>query len=191
MAKLYFKYGAMGSSKSMDLLRTAYNYEQLGKETLILKPEIDTRDVGVVRSRIGIERECVLFNKEEDLYKLVYILGSKKKLSCIFVDEAQFITVEQVKELWKIVVSLNIPVIAYGLRMDYTGNGFDASKELLSLAHTIEEIKTMCRCGKKATHHLLKVNGKYIFDGDGIHVGDTEFSSVCGRCWLRTKVGKL
>ena len=188
MAKLYFKYGTMGCSKSMDLLRTAYNYDKLGMKTIILKPEIDTRDVGVVRSRVGLEMECITFCKDQDLYKTITSSTELEgNIDCVLVDEAQFMEVEQVKQLWEVVVRLDIPVIAYGLRIDYRGEGFQASKELLTLAHSIEEIKTVCKCGSKATHHLLKVNGEYTFSGDGIHVGDTEFTSVCGKCWNRAK----
>lgn len=188
MSKLYFKYGCMGSSKSMDLLRTAHNYKQLGLNVEIIKPAIDTRDENVVRSRIGIEMPCTLFGIEENIYDMVrYMINcpiSGKSINCLLVDEAQFLSKEQVRQLWSIVQELDIPVIAYGLRIDYRGEGFEASKELMTLAHSIEELKTICGCGKKATHHLLRVNGEYTFDGEGIHIGDTEFQSVCGKCWL-------
>lgn len=182
--KLYFKYGCMGSSKSMDLLRTAYNYESLGKKVLILKSQLDTRDENVVRSRIGIENTCTLVSKTDDLFELV---KSNRGIACVLVDEVQFLEVAQIEQLWKVAILLSIPVITYGLRIDYRGYGFPASERLMTLAHSIEEIKTICDCGKKATHHLLKVNGKPVFDGSSIHIGDTEFTSVCGECWLKAK----
>lgn len=189
MAKLYFKYGCMGSSKSMDLLRTAHNYEQLGKDVLVIKSSVDTRDIGVVRSRIGIEHDCVVLGKEVNIYKNICdkICLEGKAISCVLVDEVQFMGVEQIDQLWRIAVELNIPVICYGLRIDYRGKGFPASERLFTLAHSIEELKTICECGKKATHHLLYVDGIPVFEGDGVFVGDTEYKSVCGGCWLDEK----
>ena len=191
MAKLYFKYGCMGSSKSMDLLRTAYNYEQLGKNVLVLKSSIDTRDEGVVRSRIGIEHECICVNEKDSIINIVFeYIEKNSSLSCILVDEVQFLSVKQIEQLWLIAVESNIPVICYGLRIDYRGKGFPASERLFTLAHSIEELKTICECGKKATHHLLYVNGVPLFEGESIFVGDTEFKSVCGSCWFKAKTSK-
>lgn len=187
MSKLYFKYGTMGSSKSMDLLRTAYNYEQMNMNVLLIKPSIDIRDNNEIKSRIGISKECILFNDNDNLFKLVETFNSSLKLNCILVDEVQFCTKEQIKELFNITKKLNIPVICYGLRINYKGEGFEASKELFILADKIEEIKTICECGKKATHHLLKINNKYIFSGESIHIGDKQFKAVCGTCWLKAR----
>lgn len=191
MSKLFFRYGCMGSSKSAELLIVAYNYEQKGMQPLVLKPAIDTRDVGIIKSRVGISRDCTLFESDENLYDLVELFVEHRKVDCVLVDESQFMTVEQVRQLWEVAIGLDIPVICYGLKTDYKGCGFDASKELLVLAHEINEIKTICKCGKKATHHLLKVDGQYQFDGSGIFIGDTEFESVCGKCFLTTKYGHM
>lgn len=190
MAKLYYKYGCMGSSKSMDLLRTAHNYEQLGKEVLVIKSSVDTRDLGVVRSRVGIEHDCRVVDKGHNIYSEVksHMDLGKWNVSCILVDEVQFMGVDQIDQLWRIAVEFNTPVICYGLRIDYRGKGFPASERLFTLAHSIEELKTICKCGKKATHHLLYVDGVPTFEGDGVFVGDTEYRSVCGECWLKEKV---
>lgn len=185
--KLFFRYGCMGSSKSAELLIVAYNYEQKGMNPIVLKPATDTRDYGEIKSRIGINRPCILFGESDDLRVLVNQYIKERKVDCVLVDESQFMSVEQVRQLYEVAVLDDIPVICYGLKIDYKGHGFDASKELLILAHEINEIKTICKCGKKATHHLLKVDGEYQFGGSGIFIGDTEFESVCGECFLTTK----
>lgn len=185
MKKLFFRYGTMGSSKSLDLLRTAYNYENKRLNVLVLKSHVDTRDVGMVRSRIGLERKCETFYDDTNLYGYILKCSKEKRIDCVLVDEIQFAKKEHIRQLWRVVVDFDIPVICYGLRIDYTGNGFESSKELLTLAHEISELKTICKCGRKATHHLLRINGEVIFEGDGVMVGDKEFEEVCGRCWNR------
>lgn len=185
MAKLFFRHGCMGSSKSAELLIVAHNYESKGMNVLTLKHSADTRDAGVIRSRIGIERECILFNHAVDLLKLV--TNQDDNIDCILVDESQFMSVHHVRQLWIIAVELDIPVICYGLKMDYRGHGFEASKELMILAHEVQEIKTICKCGSKATHHLLKINGEYVFEGNPKRIGDKEYETVCGKCFIKTK----
>lgn len=188
MSKLFFRYGCMGSSKSAELLIVAHNYEKEGMNPIVLKPATDIRDVGVIRSRIGIERECILFDSNENLFNLILDKNAKeRKIDCVLVDESQFMTVEQVRQLWEVAVDMDIPVLCYGLKTDYKGHGFEASKELMILAHSLEEIKTICKCGKKATHHLLKINGEYQFKGNPVFIGDTEFQTVCGKCFLTVK----
>lgn len=187
MSKLFFRFGCMGSSKSAELLIVAHNYESEGMNPIVLKPAIDTRDVGIVKSRIGISRECLLFDKEDNLMLILKDIKMKEKIDCVLVDESQFMTVEQVRQLWEFAIEMDIPVLCYGLKTDYKGQGFEASKELMILAHSLEEIKTICKCGKKATHHLLKINGEYQFKGNPIFIGDTEFETVCGKCFLEVK----
>lgn len=183
IAKLYFRYGAMNSSKSAELLIVAYNYEQSGMNPLCLKPSTDTRDTNI-KSRIGLERKCLTFSNDTNLFELIH---KNKDVKVVLVDEAQFITKKQAHELLEVVVKLSIPVMCYGLKLNYKGEPFDGSSELLSLAHDLQEIKTVCKCGSKATHHLLKVNGNYTFDGNGVFIGDTEYGSVCAKCWYKEK----
>lgn len=187
MAKLFFRYGTMSASKSTELLITAHNYEQKGMKVLVMKPNIDTRDKGI-KSRLGIERKCdITFGKNINLFDLFYILEYKDNINCILIDEAQFLTKTQVVDLLHIVIKFNIPVICYGLKIDYMCNGFEGSNALLTLAHDIKELKTVCKCGKKATTHLLKIDNKYIFNGNQTIIGDSEYESVCYDCYLKEK----
>ena len=169
MAKLYFRYGAMNCGKTSALLQAIHNYEDRGMEVLLLKPIIDTKGGNKVVSRIGLEREVDhLIKEDEDLEKL--LKKQKREISCIFVDEAQFLKRKQVDELLKITIEKEIPVICYGLRTDFNTNGFEGSIRLLELAHTIEEMKTICKCGKKATFNVRMVNGKYTFSGNQVAI---------------------
>jgi thymidine kinase len=190
MAKLIFKYGVMGCGKSEDLIRVYRNYvtRTSKNKVLVLKSLKDTRHSGYIKTRKDLHSEhtvpCVMVG-ESNLFHLV----SKhyKDLDCLLVDEVQFLSVDQVHQLWEVAVKLDIPVITYGLKLDYRGKGFPTTNELLAIAHSIEEIKTVCECDKKATHHLLYLNGEPQFGGDGVFVGDTEYRSVCGECWLKVK----
>ena len=188
MAKLYFRYGTMGASKSANLLMINHNYKEKGVQTILWKPSEDTRNIGNIYSRVGISEICYPIEKDENLIeKLEKSLKENNNIGTIFIDEAQFLTKEQVKQLLDITVNNNIDVFCFGLRNSYLLNGFEGSKELLSLAHDIQEIKSKCDCGKKATTHLLKKNGEYIFNGTDTVIGDKEFASVCYQCYYNTK----
>lgn len=187
MKKLRYRYGCMTSGKSADLLILAYSYENKGMNILVLKSSIDTRDKGYIKSRIGLSRECIRFTRDTNLRELVNKYNQQKRIDCVLVDESQFLTVEQVNQLLEVAVLDNINVTCYGLKVDYQGKGFEGSNELLALAHEVTEIPTPCKCGHKATHHLLKVNGEYRFSGEQINIGDTEFEVVCAECYLKEK----
>ena len=187
MSKLYFRYGAMNSGKSTLLLQTAHNYEERGMKIIIIKPSCDTKAENRISSRLGAEREVeVLLNKNDDIYKIIE--EKYKNISCILVDEAQFLTREQVDQLLKITVLQDIPVIAYGLRTDFKTNGFPGSTRLLEIAHTIEEMKTICRCGKKAMFNARFINGEMTTDGDQIAIDNSQeitYESMCPKCYYK------
>ena len=183
MAKLYFRYGAMGSSKTANAIMVQYNYVERGQKVLMVKPRLDTRDgVRTVRSRSGLETECVFMEEVPDL--------PLDDIDCVIVDEAQFLTKEQVAFLVHIVDDLNIPVIAYGLRADFQGNFFEGSQWLMAWADTIEEVKTICWCGKKATCNARVYNGKVVKEGDQILLGgNSRYVSLCRRHWRQGDLG--
>lgn len=185
MAKLYFRYGAMNSGKTALLLQAAHNYEERGMEVLIVKPTIDSKGDDHLVSRIGLTRKVdKLLAPKDDIFK--YVKKLKRNIKCVLVDEAQFLEKEQVDELMHIVVKLNIPVICYGLRSDFKTNGFPGSTRLLELAHTIEEMKTICSCGRKAMFNARKLNDKFIFDGEQVAIdGEAKvtYESLCPNCY--------
>lgn len=181
MAKLYFYYGSMDCGKSTILLQSAYNYSTGGKSPLLLKPSTDTRTGNFIESRIGIKMPCVLINDSSDIESLI------KDHDCVLVDEAQFLTENQVKELAGIVITYQIPVLCYGLRTDYMGNLFEGSRWLFSLAQEINEIKSICKyCTSKATHVILRQNGVRVTKGDQIVIGwSGNYVSVCYKHFLQ------
>lgn len=182
MAKLYFRYGAMGSSKTANAIMVQYNYSERGQKALMVKPKLDTRDgERIVASRSGLSAPCVFV---EEL-----TLEAAARYDCIIVDEAQFLTRSQVVLLTEIVDKLGIPVIAYGLRADFKGNLFEGSKWLLAWSDSIEEIKTVCWCGKKATFNARVSGGKVIKEGVQVMLGGNEsYTALCRTHW---KTGKL
>ena len=184
MAKLYFRYGAMNCGKTTALLQTAHNYSESGQKAIIIKPAVDTKMKSCVTSRLGISREVDLLVEENDnLFK--HFEENGQGLDCILVDEVQFLTVDQIEELYRVAVVLNIPVICYGLRADFRMDGFPASSRLLELAHSITEMKNVCACGKKATCNLRLVNNVPVFKGNQIEIDDSDFISykaVCSEC---------
>ena len=186
MAKFHFRYGAMNAGKSTILLQTAYNYEEKGKKVVVLKPSVDTKGDEKIVSRIGLERKVDYLISDND--SIISKLGDNlSSLSCILVDEAQFLKRKQVDELFYISKIMDIPVIAFGLRTDFKSNGFEGSIRLLELADALEEMPTICRCGKKARFNARKVDGKFTFDGDSIAIDDTsefEYESLCGACYI-------
>lgn len=183
MAKLYFRYGTMGSGKSIDLLKVAYNYEEKGQNVLLLTAGIDDRySKGKITTRIGISKDANTFLEDTNLYDMIEKLENKP--DCILIDEAQFLTKKQVLELSDIVDFLNIPVICYGLRSDFKLNFFSGSCALMEIADKIEEIKTICKCGKKATVNMRQIDGVPTIKGDQIMIGGNEsYLPVCRKCY--------
>lgn len=186
MAKLYFRYGAMNCGKTSALLQVAYNYEEKGKEVMILKSIVDTKGDDNLVSRIGLKRKVDLILKLEDnIYEK--IKSNTERLACMLVDEAQFLTQKQVTELWQITKECNIPVICYGLRTDFQTNGFPGSIRLMELADELEELVTICRCGKKAKFNARKVNGVFVNHGNQVAIDGADsvtYEPLCGNCYI-------
>lgn len=192
MSKLYFRYGAMNCGKTTNLLQVAHNYEERGMKVIIMKPKTDTKGEDKVVSRLGISRKVdMIIMEESNIYK--DIQSYKKKygeIDCILVDEVQFLKEEQVNQLFEVAVKMNIPTICYGLRTDFQMNGFEGSSRLLLLAHSIEELKTICTCGKKAVLNARKINGKFVFQGKQIAIDNKEnvqYQSLCASCYFKYK----
>ena len=187
MAKLYFRYGAMNCGKTALLLQAVHNYEEQGMDVIVSKPSKDTKGADHLVSRIGITRKVdYIIKPEDDVYK--YMKNLDKKVSCLFVDEAQFLEPIQVDQLMQIVVKLNIPVICYGLRTDFQTKGFPGSTRLLELAHTIEEMKTICTCGRKAMFNARKVNGIFTTEGDQVAIdgeNSVTYEPLCPHCYYK------
>jgi len=182
MAKLYFYYSSMNAGKSTALLQSSYNYRERGMSTLILAPDLDDRyGVGKVTSRIGLESVATAFRSDDDLYRLVASKDLESPLHCVLVDEAQFLTKEQVHQLGEITDELNIPVLAYGLRTDFQGEPFEGSKYLLSWADNLSELKAICFCGSKATMVIrLDEQGNAVTQGSQVEIGGNDrYVSMC------------
>ena len=183
MKKLYFKYGVMGSSKSANALMTAFNYRQKGYNVLLLKSATDTREKSaVIKSRIGLNSPCELFYANVNLYQFV---KSFEEIDIVIVDEAQFCTKMQIDELKQLTIE-NFTVLCYGLKTNFKGELFEGSKRLLELAESISEIKSVCRCGQKATMNARIKNGKVITSGEEIEIGgDDKYEAMCYECFLK------
>ena len=190
MAKLYFRYGAMNCGKTTNLLQVAHNYHERGMRAIIMKPGVDTKGGEAVVSRLGVTREVdVLVGPGADVLDLVqgYII-EHGHVDCILVDEVQFMKAEQIDQLFEAAVTKNIPVICYGLRTDFKINGFEGSERLLLLAHSLEELKTVCRCGKKALLNGRKINGQFVFEGAQVAIDgedQVEYESLCPACYFQ------
>lgn len=205
MAKLYFRYGAMNSGKSTGLLQAAYNYEERGQRVLLAKPGVDTKGDREIVSRLGVTRQVdVVFAAEDDVRTAVAAAGAVdpasaaldgmvRPVSCVLVDEAQFLTPHQVDDLLRIAVLDDVPVIAYGIRTDFRTEAFPGSRRLLELAHSLEELKTICRCGRKAVFNARKADGAFVFDGSQVAIDgvDVEYESLCANCYLTESGGRL
>ena len=188
MHKLYFKYGAMGSSKTAQALMCKYNYENKGFKVWLIKPKVDNRyDVNkpVVQSRIGLKSDCETFTPTDNLKKL-FLVKQKQGYNLVIVDECQFLTEKQVDELKE--VTKFAPVLCYGLKTNYLTKLFEGSKRLIEIAESITEIKSVCACGKKATMNARIFNGKLVTDGDEIFIGgDESYEGVCYWCYKKLK----
>ena len=192
MAQLYFRYGAMGCGKTMQLLQVAFNYEERGQKVCVIKPRTDTKNGTKLLTRIGPERETQFtFTKRDNIYNK--IAKDYKDVDCILVDESQFLTPKQVDQLMDIVVDFNIPVMCYGLRLNFRqeDSGFEGATRLLQIAHKIEEIKTICDCGHKATLNCRFLNGKLVTEGPDILIDDgktdIQYRALCQNCYHRLK----
>ena len=192
MAQLYFRYGAMGCGKTMQLLQVAFNYEERGQKVCVIKPRTDTKNGTKLLTRIGPERETQFtFTKRDNIYNK--IAKDHKNVDCILVDESQFLTPKQVDQLMDIVVDFNIPVMCYGLRLNFRqeDSGFEGATRLLQIAHKIEEIKTICDCGHKATLNCRFLNGKLVTEGPDILIDDgktdIQYRALCQNCYHRLK----
>lgn len=180
----------MNSGKTTALIQVAHNYQERGMTTCIVKPKIDSKGDTQILSRLDISRRVdILLDKSADLFdQLDHCRMAKGDIHCILVDEAQFLTQPQVVQLFKIAVCKDIPVICYGLRTDFLLNGFEGSEQLLLLAHSIEELKTICKCGRKAVANGRKINGNFVFSGDQVAIDgedNVEYESVCAQCYFR------
>ncbi len=190
MSKLYFRFGAMNCGKSSALMQVAHNYEENGKKIVVIKPAIDTKANDKLSSRIGLERKVDILIGEDESFTNYYKLFDNF-ISCILVDEAQFLTEEQVEELWYVSKMFNIPVICYGLKVDFRSNLFPGSKRLLELSDEMEELITICECGKRAKFNVRYVDNKYTEDGDSVLIdgstSNTEYKPTCGKCYMKLK----
>ena len=188
MAKLYFKYGVMGCSKSAQALITKFNYEERGMKVLLIKPAIDTRDgKDVVKSRIGLSSEAYAVSADENLYD--FYVKKHKDNDVIIVDECQFLTTEQVDRLGDIVIDFNVPVLCFGRACDFTNHLFEGSKRLFEIAESVAEIKSVCRCGAKATVTArFDDEGHILYKGEQVVLGgNNRYTAMCRKCWLKRK----
>lgn len=184
MAQMYFYYSAMNAGKSTVLLQSSYNYQERGMRTIVLTPRLDDRfGEGRIASRIGLKAPAYSFDTTDDLLEYVRAEHQQERVHCVFVDEAQFLTTDQVDQLCEVCDSLGIPVLAYGLRTDFQGNLFPGSARLLAVADNFVEIKTICHCGRKATMVLrIGRDGEPVTRGAQIEIGGNErYVSVCRR----------
>lgn len=210
MSKLYFRYGAMNSGKSTALLQAAYNYEERGQRVLLAKPAIDSRGDNLIVSRLGATRAVdFTIAPEEDLLQAFMrerarvIRETQQDVSCFLVDEAQFLSETQVDDLLRIAIEEDVPVLAYGIRTDFQTVAFPGSRRLLEIAHSLEELKTICRCGRKAMFNARKIDGQFVFDGDQVAIDtstarsaggaprEVSYEPLCGACYLDESGGVL
>jgi thymidine kinase len=196
MSKLYFRYGAMNSGKSTALLQAAFNYEERSQHVFLAKPAIDSKGDRSIVSRLGVTRQVdFLVEPRQNLRTLfaeqvtAFKKESGESIACLLIDEAQFLTREQVDQCLEIAVLDGVPVLAYGIRTDFRTNAFPGSMRLLEIAHSLEELKTICRCGRKAMFNARLLNGEFTFDGDQVAIdGDkVSYESLCASCYLEKR----
>ena len=188
MAKLYFRFGAMNCGKTTALLQVAHNYEEKGMNILLIKPKVDKKGEDKIVSRLGIERKVdILLDSEEKLKEKLNL----DNINCILVDEVQFMTKEQIRELWLISKLKDIPVICYGLKTNFKGKLFKGSKPIIELADELDELITICKCGKRAKFNARVVNGKYEKVGEEVAIDgiDAKYESLCGKCYIENVLG--
>ena len=206
MAKLYFRYGAMNSGKSTGLLQVAFNYEERGQRVLLAKPQMDTKGDSKIVSRLGMARDVDFLIRPgesvrehfgrvaagEDPEALLEHVDVQP-VACLLVDEAQFLEPEQIDDLFRIAVMDNVPVLAYGIRTDFRTQAFPGARRLLEISHSLEELKTICRCGRKAVFNTRRVGGEIVFDGEQVAIDgeDVWYESLCGTCYLEASGGAL
>ncbi len=184
MSKLYFRYGAMNCGKTTALLQVAHNYEEKNLKVIIVKSKVDTKGEDKIVSRLGVERKVDVILNQDEILTLKYDLSD---ISCILVDESQFLNNKQIEDLWKITKLKNIPVICYGLKVDFTSHLFEGSKRLIELADVLEELITICSCGKRAKFNARKINNKYTLTGKEVMidtVDDCTYEPLCGKCYI-------
>jgi thymidine kinase len=200
VSKLYFRYGAMNSGKSTALLQAAYNYEERHQQVLLAKPEVDTKGESLIVSRLGVSRPVDFTVAPTDSMRASFgrqrasvLLTTGADVSCLLVDEAQFLTPDQVDDLLRIAILDGVPVLAYGIRTDFRTIAFPGSARLLEVAHSLEELKTICRCGRKAVFNARKVGDVFVFAGDQVAIDgiDVTYESLCGACYLEESGGVL
>ena len=204
MAKLYFRYGAMNSGKSTALLQVAYNYEERDQRVVLLKPRIDTKGDEEIISRLGVTREVdALVGPEDDVHELFTRLaaadpapapgGGARRVAAVLIDEAQFLTPHQVDDFLRLAVCEDVPVLAYGIRTDFRTTAFPGARRLLEIAHSLEELKTICRCGRKAVFNARRMGGSFVFDGAQVAIDgvDSTYESLCAACYLQESGGAL
>lgn len=192
MAKLYFRFGAMNCGKSTALIQVDHNYRERGMNTLIIKPGSDLKGDDQILSRLELSRGVdILAGPDDNLFELIKEYKPHKgPVHCILVDEAQFLSRDQADQLFEVAVLQDIPVICYGLRTDFLLNGFPGSERLLLLAHSLEELKTICTCGRKAVANGRKVGGRFVFEGEQLAIDghdDVSYQSLCAQCYFRYK----
>jgi thymidine kinase len=190
----------MNSGKSTALLQAAFNYEERGQQVLLAKPQIDTKGEAFIVSRLGVQRAVdFTVSPEDDIYQLFTQERSRVlrttglDVSCLLIDEAQFLNEGQVDDLLRIAILEDVPVLAYGIRTDFQTVAFPGSRRLLEVAHSLEELKTICRCGRKAMFNARKIDGRFVFDGDQVAIdqGSVTYESLCGACYLDESGGIL
>ena len=200
MAKLYFRYGAMNSGKSTALLQAAYNYEERGQRVLLAKPGVDTKGEDAIVSRLGVTRAVDVTFAPDDEVRQVFSARrdavraeTGSSLACLLVDEAQFLAPHQIDDLLRIAILDDVPVLAYGIRTDFRTVAFPGSRRLLEVAHSLEELKTICRCGRKAVFTARTVGDRFVFDGDQVAIDGQQvtYESLCGACYLAESGGRL
>jgi thymidine kinase len=195
MAKLYFRHGAMNSGKSTVLIQAAHNYEERDQKVLVAKPAVDSKGADTVVSRLGESRTVDLLLAPEDPVRAHFRTAVEEHgpVHCLLVDEAQFLTPEQVDDLLRIAVLDGVPVLAYGLRTDFRTEAFPGAARLLAVAHTVEELRTICRCGSKAMFNARLVGGEFVFEGDQVAIDGAavSYESLCAACYLERSGGRL
>lgn len=188
MAKIYFRYGAMNCGKTTALLQVAHNYEEKNKKVILIKPYIDTKGDNKIVSRLGVTRKVDILLKPEEKINI-----NSDDLSCILVDEVQFLKKSQIDELWVIAKTKNIPVICYGLKTDFMSKMFEGSKRLIEIADELEELITICACGKRAKFNARKQGGNYLKNGKQVIIDNTTdilYEPLCGKCYIEKVFNK-